>query len=241
MPDDSGSISTISVTPTTRSLPRPPSFRRDLLELLIGYGLILVVIWTPNPPQRILYWITFAFIAITAWLARCQHETHGLGLAGFVPSLWVIGVAICIFIAAAIAARAYGTLHPLYGVIPLGMHIAGYAVWALMQQFILQIYVLTRLLRMGLRRPAAIALSAILFAAAHIPNPVLVALTVIWGAISCLLFLRYHNLYTLAIAHGILGMCVAVTVPNSIQHHLRVGLGYVEYGHRHHHRTLLSP
>ena len=80
-----------------------------------------------------------------------------------------------------------------------------------------------------MNRTPAIALAAVLFAAAHIPNPLLVALTLIWGAISCTLFLRYRNLYALALAHGILGMTLAVTVPNPIARHMRVGLGYLEY------------
>jgi membrane protease YdiL (CAAX protease family) len=100
-----------------------------------------------------------------------------------------------------------------------------------MQQFILQVYVLLRFLRLGMRRTPAVALAAVLFAIAHIPNPVLVSLTLVWGTISCLLFLRYRNLYALALAHGILGMCLAVTVPNHIHHHMRVGLGYLQYHH----------
>jgi len=214
---------------------------RDLTELLIGYGLILAVVWTPNPLQRILYWTAFAFIAITAWLGRRHHETHGLGLRGLLPSLWIVFVAIAIFLAANPIAAHLHTLHPLYGVMPVGMHIAGYAIWALMQQFILQIYVLLRLLRLGLRRTPAVAFSAILFAVAHIPNPLLVAITIIWGAISCLLFLRYRNLYTIAAAHGILGMCLAVTVPNSVHHHMRVGLGYLEWHAHHRHAVPTAP
>lgn len=232
-------ISPSPVSPVSVAAQR--SRRRDLAELFIGYGLILAVVWTPNPVQRILYWFTFAFIAVTAWLARRHHETHGLGLRGFVPSLWIVFVSITVFLAAIPIAAHLHTLHPLYGVMPVSAHIAGYAVWALMQQFILQIYVLLRLLRLGVRRTPAVALAALLFAIAHIPNLLLVVLTVVWGAISCVLFLRYRNLYTIAIAHGILGMCLAVTVPNSVHHHMRVGLGYLEYHAHHRHRTLLSP
>lgn len=208
---------------------------RDLAELCIGYGLILVVIWTPNPAQRILYWTAFAWIAITAILRRKEHETHGLGFRGLLPSLWIVAAAMAIFFAGVALAKHLHTLHPLYGPLPVVVHILGYALWALMQQFILQIYVLTRFLRLGLRRNPAIALATILFAAAHIPNPLLVALTSIWGAVSCALFLRYRNLYTLALAHGILGMTLAITVPNSIGRHMRVGLGYLDY-HAHHRR-----
>ena len=205
---------------------------RDLAELAIGYGLILATIWTPNPTQRILYWTAFAWIATTAFLRRKETAPNGLGLRGLLPSLWIAALATAIFLAAIALAEHLHTLHPLYGPLPVVVHIAGYALWALMQQFILQVYVLLRLLRLGMKRNSAVALAAALFAIAHIPNPVLVALTLAWGAISCLLFLRYRNLYALALAHGILGMCLAVTVPNPINHHMRVGLGYLEY-HRH--------
>jgi hypothetical protein len=60
---------------------------RDLAELAIGYGLILVVLWTPNPAQRILYWVAFAWIAITAFLRRKETAPNGLGFRGLLPSL----------------------------------------------------------------------------------------------------------------------------------------------------------
>ena len=207
---------------------------RDVAELTIGYGLILVTIWTPNPAQHILYWVAFTWIAVTAILRRKETAPNGLGLRGLLPSLWIVAAALVLSFAGIALARHLHTLHSLYGPLPVLTHIWGYALWALMQQFILQGYVLLRFLRLGLRRNPAIALSAVLFSIAHIPNPVLVALTLVWGAVSCLLFLRYRNLYSLALAHGILGMTLAVTVPNPIVRHMRVGLGYIEYNAHHH-------
>jgi hypothetical protein len=207
---------------------------RDIAELCIGYGLILIVVWTPNPAQRILYWTAFAWIAVTAILRRKETAPNGLGLRGLLPSLWIVATAIAVFFAGVALAKHLQTLHPLYGPLPVAVHILGYAVWALMQQFILQVYVLLRLVRFGMRRTSAIAFATVLFAIAHVPNPLLVGLTLVWGACSCALFLRYRNLYPLALAHGILGMCLAITVPNHIHHHMRVGLGYLEYHARHH-------
>ena len=218
-------------------IPLPPR-TRDLAELCIGYGLILVVVWTSNPWQRILYWVAFAFIAVTAFLRRRETRPNGFGLKGLVPSLWIVLAAAALSLVAVGLAHHLQTLHRLYGVIPLGTHLLGYALWALMQQFILQVYVLLRLLRLGLRRTPAIILAAILFATAHIPNPLLVPVTLVWGALSCLLFLRYRNLYTLALAHAILGMCIAVTIPNRIHRHMRVGLGYLQYRTHHRQSTL---
>jgi len=49
------------------------------------------------------------------------------------------------------------------------------------------------------------------------------------GAISCALFRRYHNLYAVGLAQGLLGLCFAICVPDALHHHLRVGLGYLRY------------
>ena len=221
---------------------RIPPRVRDIAELTIGYGLILVVIWTPNPAQRILYWMAFAWIAITTALRWKETAPNGLGLKGLPASLWIPAAAIIIFFGGVALAKHLHTLHALYGPLPVLTHVWGYALWALMQQFILQVYVLLRLLRLGMRRTPAITFAAVLFSIAHIPNPVLVVLTLVWGGVSCLLFLRYRNLYTLALAHGILGMCLAVTVPSRINHHMRVGLGYLEYhGHHRHEQPVIAP
>jgi hypothetical protein len=47
---------------------------------------------------------------------------------------------------------------------------------------------------------------------------------------------RYRNLYPLMMAHAILGITVALTVPGPVVHNMRVGLGYLTYlPHRHAH------
>ncbi|RSL16311.1 CAAX prenyl protease-like protein [Edaphobacter aggregans] len=203
--------------------------RRDLVELGVAYALILSTIWTPNPTQRVLYWLAFAWILATSWARREGWKTLGLGATGLLQSLWVVAVALAgTGIAVFIASRMH-TLHRLHGPTPLMVHMGGYLVWAVMQQFILQSYFLLRLMRLLPGKTLPIATAAIMFALAHLPNPVLTPITLIWGIVSCLLFLRYRNIYTLGLAHGILGLCVAVTMPNSLHHHMRVGSGYYRY------------
>ena len=126
------------------------------------------------------------------------------------------------------------TLHRLHGPTPLLSHVWGYLIWAVMQQFLLQIYFLLRLQRMVPGKVAPVVAAAGLFALAHLPNPVLTPVTLVWGIAACVLFLRYRNIYALGIAHGILGLCVAVIVPEPIQHHMRVGIGYYRYHVREH-------
>jgi len=71
---------------------------------------------------------------------------------------------------------------------------------------------------------------------AHLPSPILTALTLVWGYVACLVFQRYRNIYIPAIAHAIFGICIAVTIPGPVDHNMRVGLGYLTYReHVHHH------
>lgn len=206
-----------------------PRFR-DSFEVISGYGLILVTIWTPMPLQRVLFWITFAWIIAVTIRRNESLSAMSLTWAGALRSLWIVPVTLLLSCLSLWAAERSGTLHPLFARnVPLGLRVVGYVVWAIMQQFILQVYMLQRLLRLFPHRFVAIGIAALLFAAAHIPNPVLTGLTLLWGIIACVLYLRYRNLYTLGLAHGILGLCVAITVPDSLNHHMRVGVGYITY------------
>ena len=210
-------------------LPTNRSRSVDIAELVIGYVLILAVIWTPNPAQRFLYWTAFLWIAVTSIRRWKQTKPSGLGLRGLLPSLWVAAAAAALFSLGIGLAHWAGSLHALYGPLPVLAHVGEYAIWALMQQFILQVFVLLRLLRLGMRRSMAVALSAAMFGAAHIPNPILAPAATLWAALSCILYLRYRNLYPIAVAHAFLGMCLAISIPNAINHHMRVGLGYIRY------------
>jgi hypothetical protein len=121
------------------------------------------------------------------------------------------------------------TLHQPHGLVPFVERFWGYSIWALAQQFVLQDFVLLRLLRLLESRKAAVLAATGLFVIAHLPNPLLLAATLIWGLAACLLFLRYRNLYSLAMAHAIFGICIAITVPGPVDHNMRVGRGYSTY------------
>jgi hypothetical protein len=203
--------------------------RRDLVELGVGYVLILAAVWTANPTQRFFFWLSCLWIIATSWSRHDGWKALGLGFTGLHHSLWIVGAALLSAWLAVFVASRMHTLHRLHGSSPLLAHGWGYVVWAVMQQFILQGYFLLRLLRLLPGKAAPIAAAAGLFALAHLPNPILTPITFIWGVAACLLFLRYRNIYTLGLAHGILGLCVAITVPTSLHHHMRVGLGYLRY------------
>lgn len=202
---------------------------RPAIELFIGYFLVLLVIWTPNPAQRILFWISFAWIIGASLAARRADDELGFSVRRIRHGLWIIAAVLVVCLAVIAIANVAGVLHPLFGPKPLPMHVWGYLIWALLQQFMLQDYFLLRLLRITRNTTFSAVGAGLLFAVAHLPNPVLTVTTLIWGVAACVIFLRYRSLYVLAVAHWMLGLCIAVTVPNEINHHMRVGLGYLRY------------
>jgi len=200
---------------------------RDVVEIGLGYGLIIFVIWLPTRAQQILSPVVLV-ITIAIVVARCpSREELGFGLRGLIPSLWILPAAAILGAVGVLIARRLGTLHPLFH--PDVQHVAGYVLWTIYQQVLINDYFQPRFTRLfDSDGPAAIA-TTVLFSAAHLPNLWLTVATLAWGSVSCVLFRRYHNLYALGLAQGVLGLCFAVCVPDSLVHHMRVGLGYLRY------------
>jgi membrane protease YdiL (CAAX protease family) len=204
----------------------PPS-RRDLVEVVLGYGAIIGVIWTPEHLQRILSPFALMLTLLLVLARRPSWDELGLGRRGLISSLWILPAAVAVAAVSMFIAAKMGTMHPLYK--SDFKHVSGYVLWTIYQQFLLQDYFMDRLLRLLSNKDAAAILAGTLFALAHLPNLTLTAATLVWGIVSCALFRRYRNLWTLGLAQGLLGLCFAVCVPDALHHHLRVGLGYLRY------------
>ena len=201
----------------------------DALALLVGYGLIVAALWTPRPWQDWLGWSALAWVALQTILDFKGWEALGLAGRGFWRSVWVICLALAVCVGAALASAKLGALHAPHGPALFAKRFWLYAVWAFVQEFLLLAFFLRRLVRMlGSKIEAALATAA-LFGGCHVPNPVLMPLAAVWGLIACAVFLRWKNLYPLWISHAILGICIAVSVPKTMDHNMRVGLGYLKY------------
>jgi membrane protease YdiL (CAAX protease family) len=209
------------------------SRRRDFVELAIAYGLILLVIWTPRPWQRILWLVAAAAVLAIATFSFEGLQAMGLRRENFFRSLWVVGLASLASAVAIVVAVWMRTLHiPATPILFIKTY-TGYILWTFVQELLMQCFYLSRLLRLLPSPKLAALVTAFIFTAAHLPNPILVPVTLLWGLAACLLFLRYRNLYTLAIAHAILGVTLTITVPAAVHHNMRVGLGYLTYSHTH--------
>ncbi|MGB8917346.1 MAG: hypothetical protein WCC89_10840, partial [Candidatus Sulfotelmatobacter sp.] len=105
----------------------PPSRARDLAELILGYGAVVGVIWTPEPLQRFLAPMVLV-LTLSVVLARGKDRDElGLGWRGLIPSLWILPAAIALAALSVFVAAKIGTLHPLYKAD--FAHISGYVLW----------------------------------------------------------------------------------------------------------------
>jgi len=160
----------------------------------------------------------------------------GFRLTNLLRSSWIVAVALAAAAITILVARHFGTLKETGTPTDILKRYCGYAIWSGVQQILLQDFFLDRFGHLIPNPRNAAFAAAGIFALAHLPNPILTLATLLWGTIACLLFLRYRNLYPLAVAHAIMGISLAITIPGPIIRNMRVGLGYLEYpGHSFHH------
>lgn len=201
-----------------------PSRLRSLLEIGIVFSLILAAIWTPQGTWNAFFTITAAacvlgFALSGEWSALRLGLTRPLAGLGYIL---LAGAVLCGAIAVlSIPLRFAGAGN----VLPLSRSWQ-YAVWSLVQEFILQGIFFVRLESILGERRAVLA-SATLFAIAHIPSPVLTLLSFVGGILFCELFRRWRNLYPLGLIHGALGLTIAASLPDRWLHHMRVGIGFL--------------
>ena len=203
------------------------------LQLAIGYGLILAAVWTPEGPLK-LAWVllvTFA-VMVSAVFGRYSWREMGLGIPGARGMFWVIAGGLLLAATVPLTATVF---HAGGGPIrSLSWHLGSwhsgwqYAIWAVLQEFILQSFLYLRLESLlGSRR--AVLAAATMFAAAHIPSPILTFCTLVGGLFFCEMFRRYRSIIPLGLVHAMLGLTIAVSFSDGILHHMRVGIGYLAF------------
>ena len=173
-----------------------------MAELTLGFIGIMIVLWLPTHEQLIFGPIALLIPAVLVFSNRPNVNELGLGWRQLLPSFWIFPTAIALAAGGILLAQRAGTLHDLYK--PDIAHVGGYVVWTVYQQFLLQDYFMPRLSRV-LSTDGAIAVAALLFSLAHLPNLPLTIATLVWGAVSCALFRRYRSIYILGLTQGLLG------------------------------------
>jgi Type II CAAX prenyl endopeptidase Rce1-like len=98
--------------------------------------------------------------------------------------------------------------------------------WALGQQFALQT-VLLREAQSRMSTRAAIGVASLLFAALHLPNPFLTAVTFAAALVWCTIYSRFPNVIPLALSHAIATVVILQAFDEAVTGHLRVGVAYL--------------
>ncbi len=100
------------------------------------------------------------------------------------------------------------------------------ALWGILQQYILQGFVNRRAQIIYGRGWRSVLVVALIFAALHLPNPLLTLVTFAGGIIWAHIFQRAPNVFALGLSHALMTWIVISTMPPAALHSLRVGFNY---------------
>jgi len=210
-----------------------PAGRRYFIwgQIVIVYLFLEFALWAPTKEIRNRWAIVAATtILVLLLIDRPSLLRLGLGLPKMFGASMVFGIGFATVAVMVILMRWLGG-----GQIPANpawrpnLHLAwAYAIWALIQEFMLQSFFFTRFEELY-SGPAAVWMASTIFAAAHLPSPILTTATLIGALFFCEMFRRYRSIYPLAVVHAMLGLTMAAITPDSLLHHMRVGIGYLRY------------
>jgi membrane protease YdiL (CAAX protease family) len=194
------------------------------LQLALAYGLIEAALWTRQGRLDFL-WIGLSALCILSLTlgSRFSKREMGITVPPAVGIGWTVAVGVALALAIPLVSSWLGADASSHA---LPFHAAWqYAVWALAQQFIVQSFFYVRMEAILGGRWAVLA-AAVLFGAAHIPNPVLTLGSFVGGLFFCEMFRRYRSIFPLGMVHAMLGLTIAASFSDGWLHHMRVGAGY---------------
>jgi hypothetical protein len=203
------------------------SMRRILAagEVLIVFAGVMVYIWRLQFTFPEFAVILLALIIATFFVHGDRLQDLGLGSRGLAAGIRMLALPTLIVAAALILSGIplrFFTIGRLAG---LGKYFA----WCLLQEFALQSFFGNRLLQALKSENRAAWVNAGLFAAVHLPNPVLVPVTFLGGYVLTRVFFSTRNLIPLAMSQAIIGSLLSVALPVAWHHGLRVGPGYYRW------------
>ncbi len=200
--------------------------RRLCWQIVLVYAALEGALWSSNGVQIVFTALVGALVAGATLSERRFWPVLGVAAGSIRRGLWFAPVGAGVAGLILLGAWRAHTLRLPPDIATAGLQGAAYLVWAFVQQFILQAFLFTRLEALLGSGVAAVGAAALLFSVAHIPNPVLMPVTLVGGLILCELFRRYRTLYVLALTHALVALSLTVSVPETALHHSRVGRAY---------------
>lgn len=162
-------------------------------------------------------------VALGLWHALRTRE-WGIAPAAFFPGLRAAALFTVPAVLGLLAAGA--ALKTLHTPRESATDVALLVVWGLGQQWALQTVVL-RDAQAATSRRVGIVLAAFLFAAVHLPNPFLTAMTFAGGLAWCAIYDRHPSIVPLALSHAIVTLAILHAFAQSLTGHLRIGQAYL--------------
>ena len=199
------------------------------MQIIFGFLFLEFALWEPDVVTRY-RWAGVATLTIgaLALIDRPALRRLGLGLPTSLGAALTLGISVAAALVMIFAVRWAGGEIPANPTWP-NLHLAWqYLIWAMMQEFMLQSFFFTRFEELYGSAPA-VWMAATLFAAAHLPSPVLTTFTLIGALFFCEMFRRYRSIYPIGVVHALLGLTISLTMPDQLIHHMRVGVGYLQY------------
>jgi len=198
-------------------------------QIIIAFLFLEFALWAPTLKTRN-RWAAIAMITILVLVLtdRPSLERLGLRLPTTLGASVVLGIGLATVVFTVILVSWAGGQIPANMTRPNLQLAWEYVSWAMLQEFVLQSFFFNRCEELY-GSSAAVWMASTLFAAAHLPSPVLTTATLIGALLFCEMYRRYRSIYPLGIVHAMLGLTIAITTPDSLLHHMRVGIGYLRY------------
>jgi membrane protease YdiL (CAAX protease family) len=190
-----------------------------MLVVILSYTWLL----EPRLPRAFVVVPGAIVVVLGLWHALRARE-WGLAPAAFLPGL---RAAVLFTVPAVLALLAAGAaLKTLHTPRESLTDVALLVVWGFGQQWALQTVVLHDAQGATSRR-AGIVLAAFLFAAVHLPNPFLTAMTFAGALAWCAIYDRHPNVVPLALSHAVVTLAILHAFDRSLTGHLRIGQAYL--------------
>jgi len=220
----------LASTPESDKPQRAAVSRRPLIELTSLILLVETIMWlvpfAPNP--RLAYagvaLLLALFVAVSSLTDRASARDIGLRFDNLFLVLKRTAPFLAVFVLLVVAiGLEFGTLR--FGRKFFSMLIF-VPLWALVQQYLLFVFIGRRLRAILGDGPRSIAITATLFSLLHLPNPVLTVVCAAGGYIWAREYQREPNLFANALTHTIASAFLANSLPGWLLKNMVVGYNY---------------
>lgn len=195
-------------------------FTTAILIVILSYTWV----FDPLTPRTFVVVPMAAVAALALWHAASAGD-WGLTRSAFLPALRAAAIVTVVAVGAILMSGALlGTLHDRRDF--LG-NLGGLVVWGGAQQWVLQTLVLREAQHATSDR-AGVLLASALFAALHLPNPFLTAVTLAAGLAWCGIYAKHPNVLPLALSHALGTLAILYAFDEAITGRLRVGYSFLQ-------------